>query len=153
MLFVDTALSYDPALRRCDLTFDGCDLALDATPVTAVLTAIGLDRRAHSDDVLPDTLSGGYAPAALNVRRGWAGDALDAAGDRAGSRMWIVKYGKQTEATRLLAENALQEVLEPLANARNWPTTVLVQWVRANVLGWRVTVGDAVLALNTAVAA
>jgi hypothetical protein len=153
MLFLDTALSYDPARRRCDLVFDGRDFALDMTPVTAVLTAIGLDRRAHTDDVLPDTLSAGYSPAALNARRGWAGDGLDASGDLAGSRMWIVGFGKQNEPTRLLAEDALQEKLEPLANARNWPMSVLVQWVRANFLGWRVVISDAVLDMNTAVAA
>jgi hypothetical protein len=151
MVFLDTALTYDPTRRRCDIAFDGRDFALDATPVTAVLTAVGLDRRAHTDDVLPDTLSGGYSPAALNARRGWAGDALDASGDLVGTRMWIVGFGKQTEATRLLAEDALQEKLEPLSNARNWPMSILVQWVRANFLGWRVTISSAVLDLNTAV--
>jgi phage gp46-like protein len=151
MLFLDTALSYDPARRRCDLVFNGRDFTLDNTPVTAVLTAVGIDRRAHTDDVLPDTLSNNYNPAALNARRGWAGDALDAAGDLVGSRMWVVGFGKQTEATRLLAEGALQETLEPLANARNWPMSVLVEWVRAGFLGWRVVVGDAELNMNTAV--
>jgi phage gp46-like protein len=151
MLFLDTALTYDPARRRCDLVFNGRDFCLDDTPVTAVLTAVGLDRRAHTDDVLPDTKSSGYSPAALNARRGWAGDAQDPSGDRVGSRMWIVGFGKQTEATRLLAEDALEEKLAPLANTRNWPMSVLVQWVRANFLGWRVTVGAATLDLNVPV--
>ena len=152
MLFLDTALSFDPARRRCDLTFNGTDFALDNTPVTPVLTAVGLDRRAHSDDMLPDRAPDSYTPAALNTRRGYPGDALDLAGDLTGSRIWLIHYGKQTEATRLLAEDALREVLEPLANARNWPVSVLVEWVRAGVLGWRITVAEALLNMNTAVA-
>jgi phage gp46-like protein len=152
MVFLDQALTYDPARRRCDLVFNGRDLTLDATPVTAVLTAVGLDRRAHTDDVVPDTRSTGYAPASLKARRGWCGDALDTTGDLAGTRMWLLGPLKQTEATRLLAEDALQEKLEPLANARNWPMSVLVTWVRANFLGWRVTVNSQpILDLNTPV--
>jgi hypothetical protein len=66
--------------------------------------------------------------------------------------MWMVGFGKQTEATRLLAENALQEALEPLANARNWSISVLVEWVRANFLGWRViTAAGDLLNMNTPV--
>jgi phage gp46-like protein len=153
MTTLDCALSYDPVRRRCDLVFDGTDFALDDTPVTPVLTAVLLDRRAHTDDVLPATPRSGYAPAALNARRGWAGDAIAASdGDLVGSRMWIVGFGKQDEPTRLLAEGALREKLEPLANARNWPMSVLVQWVRQNFLGWRIVVGPATLNFNTAVA-
>ena len=153
MVFLDTALSYDPARRRCDLVFDGRDFGFDTTPVTPVLTAVGLDRRAHTDDVLPATVPAGYTPAALNGRRGWAGDAFDPAGLKVGSRMWIVAYGKQNEPTRRLAESALQEALEPLANARNWPIAIAVTWLRDNVLGWRVAVdGNPLLDLNTVVA-
>jgi hypothetical protein len=66
--------------------------------------------------------------------------------------MWIVAFGKQNEPTRRLAEDALRETLEPLSNARNWPMSVLVQWMRANFLGWRIVVGDVVVSLNSAVA-
>jgi phage gp46-like protein len=151
MAFIDTALAYDPVKRRCDLVFNGTDFVLDDTPVTAVLTAIGLDRRAHPDDEVPDPTPQTYAPATLNARRGWAGDALDTLGRLVGSRMWLLVRKKQNEATRLLAESALQEALEPLANARGWPISVTVRWVRAGVLGWQAVVGQVTIAINQAI--
>jgi phage gp46-like protein len=152
MVFIDTALSYDPVRRRCDLVFDGTDFVLDATPVTPVLLCVGLDRRARTDDELPDTSSQGYSPATLNAKRGWWGDAYDPLGRLVGSWMWLLVRRKQTEATRLLAENGLQAPLEQLANDRNWPISILVRWLAAGVLGYRVTVGQVVLNLNTPVA-
>ena len=151
MNFIDTALVYDPAARRCDLAFDGTDFVLDATPVTPVLTAIGLNRRARPDDEVPDPRLYGYSPAVLNQRGGWCGDALDAQGALTGSRLWLLVRKKQIEATRLLAETALREALEPLANARGWPMSIMVRWVRAQVLGWQVKVGQVALSLSTPV--
>lgn len=151
MAIIDTALAYDPARRRCDLVFDGTDFQLDDSPVTSVLTAVGLDRRARPDDELPDGLLDSYNPAALNARRGWAGDALDRFGRRVGSRMWLLIRKKHDEPTRLLAETALREVLEPLANGRGWPITLMVRWASAGILTWRITVGNLTLSLNRAV--
>ena len=153
MPILDTAIAYDPTSRRCDALFDGQDLVLDATPVTPVLTIVGLDGRAHADDQAPDRNSNTYAPASLLARRGWAGDALDQNGQRTGCRLWLIRYAKQTEATRQLAQDALAEGLDPLATARKWPTTLLVEWARANWLSWRVTVADVVVSLNAAVGA
>jgi phage gp46-like protein len=148
MATIDTALAYDPARRRCDLVFDGTDFGLDDTPVTPVLTAVGLDRRAHLDDELPDTTPDSYAPATLNRRRGWPGDCLDPTGSLSGSRMWLLVRRKQTEQTRLDAEGYLREPLEPLANARGWPISVTVRWIAAGILGWRAVVGQLTVAIN-----
>ena len=78
-MFVGIALSYDQRRRRCDLAFSGRDFVLDTTPLTPVLISLGCDRRAHTDDVLPDAVTNNYAPQRLNARRGWCGDALDKA--------------------------------------------------------------------------
>lgn len=151
MVFIDTAKAYDPALRRCDIVFDGTDLVLDDTAITPVLLAVGLDRRAHADDELPDPTEQGYAPATLTARRGWAGDAYDALGRLTGSRMWLLKRRKQDEPTRLLAESALAEALEPLATARNWPVSITVRWAYAQVLAYQVVVQRLTLSLHKAV--
>jgi phage gp46-like protein len=150
MPYIDTALSYDPVRRRCDLLFDGTDLVLDDTPVTPVLLCTGLDRRAHSDDVLPDTTAQGYQPATLNARRGWCCDFLDKLGRLAGSRLWLLKRRKQDEPTRLLAETALQEPLEQIANDRGWPISAMARWVAPGVLGWQATVQRTTIAINQA---
>lgn len=151
MAFIDTALVYDPAQHRCDLAFDGTGFVLDDTPVTPVLTAIGLNRRARLDDEVPDPRDYGLNPAVLNQRGGWCGDALDPRGRLTGSRMWLLVRRKQDEATRLLAESALQEALEPLANERGWPISITVRWVRAQLLGWQVFVRQVQLSLTTPV--
>jgi phage gp46-like protein len=145
MAVIDTALAYDPATHRCDLVFDGTDFCLDDGPVTPVLTAVFLDRRAHADDVLPDPTPQTYSPATLNAKRGWCLDFLDPFGLLVGCRRWIFIRAKQTEATRLGYESALKEALEPLANNRGWPMSLAVRWVRAGLLGWRVKIGQITL--------
>ncbi|HQU16618.1 MAG TPA: phage GP46 family protein [Gammaproteobacteria bacterium] len=151
MIFLDSAITYDPAARRCDLVFDGQDFALDAGPVTAVLTAVGIDARARADDVLPTVASNSYSPASLIARRGWSGDALDPSGERSGCRKWVVEGRKQTEPTRQAMQDALAEVLQKLADGRGWPMTLAVDWVRWNFLGYRIAVGDTSIKLNQAV--
>lgn len=152
MAFIDTALAYDPAKRRCDLVFDGTDLVLDDTPVTPVLTLVGLDRRARRDDDLPDTTTDDYSPATLNRRRGWCGDFLDTLGRLVGSRMWLLHRQKQTESVRLAAESYLREALEPLANDRGWPIAVTVRWAAPGLLAWKAVVGRVTVAINQAIA-
>ena len=152
MAIIDTALAYDPVRRRCDLVFDGTDFVLDATPVTPMLTAVGLDRRAHPDDALPDPTPNTYSPAILNARRGWAGDALDPNGALSGSRMWLLNRAKEDEAVRQAAEGFLQEALEPLAKKRGWPMTIMVRWAAAGYLMWRATVGNVTLSISQPVA-
>lgn len=133
-MFVQPALLYDAARQRCDLAFDGVDLALDLTPATPLLVSIGTDRRAHADDALPDIVTDDYAPSRLNARRGWAGDALDAQGRLTGSRVWLIARAKQTEATRLLAQGAAAEALAWF-EAAGYPVQLTVRWVARGVLG------------------
>jgi phage gp46-like protein len=143
-MFVGIALSYDQRRRRCDLAFSGRDFVLDTTPLTPVLISLGCDRRAHTDDVLPDAVTNDYAPQRLNARRGWCGDALDTLGRLIGSRWWLMLRRKQDEATRKLQESATAEALAwvPL------PVSITVRWVRAGVLGTLVKIGSMTLNLT-----
>lgn len=152
MPWIDRALTFDPTTRRCDRAFDGRDSVIDATPATALMLAVGLDRRARLDDTLPDTADDPDHPHRLDARRGWCGDCLDAQGRLTGSRMWLLRRRKQDEATRKLAENALREAVQTLADERGWPMTVAATWRAPGLLAWSVRVERVELALTQAVA-
>ena len=70
----------------------------DASLYTATVISLFTDARAGKDDELPATET---------FRRGWWGDGVPSAGvpagDRIGSRLWLLSRRKQTEETRLLA--------------------------------------------------
>lgn len=151
MNWIDRALTFDPKTRRCDRAFDGRDCVIDATPATPLMLAVGLDRRARLDDELPDTIADEDRPHRLDGRRGWCGDALDAQGRLTGSRMWLIRRRKQDEATRKLAENALKEAVQDLADARGWPMTIAVAWYSPGVLAWSVKAQRVEIALTQAV--
>ena len=137
---IDMALQFDPQMQRFDLVFDGVDIAMDATVQTPLLIALGSDRRAHVDDVLPDVSADALAPKSLNERRGWAGDAIGRAGNLIGSRLWLLRNAKQTEETRRAAESMAAEALAPLQAV--WgQMAISVRWWRAGVLGINVQVG------------
>ena len=151
--YIDRALAYDPAKRRCERVFDGSDCTLDASVLTPLLLAVGLDRRARDDDELPDTVTDDMAPFRLDAKRGWCGDWLDPRGQLTGSRMWLLSRLKADEETRELAEDALQEAVTPLSDARGLPVSIAVRWVAAQVLGWRIQAGPVTLGLNPPVGA
>lgn len=68
----------------------GADLELDEGLEAAVLISLFTDRRAAEGDVLPDN---------GDDRRGWWGDALPVvAGDQVGSKLWLLRREKQTQA-------------------------------------------------------
>jgi phage gp46-like protein len=146
---LDIALAWDPSRQGCDLVWQNGDFALDTTPTTNMLMALGCDRRARPDDTLPDDGSawtqpspGGAAPL-IDLRRGWCGDALDAQGRRTGSRLWLLERAKQTEQTRKLAEGAAAEALAQVKAMLGVSIQLTVRWVRAGVLGIRAAAGAA----------
>lgn len=148
-MFLDIALSYDPASRRCDMVFNGTDFAMDSTPATALLISMGSDRRARGDDELPaghDNLTGD-APVLL-ARRGFPGDALDPLGRRRGSRFWLNDRAKQTERVRRLNESYGQEAFGWLETERGQKVTLAVRWVRAGMLGIEALAGKARVAFQ-----
>lgn len=146
-MFFDLALVYDPVTRRCDLAIgDDGDLVIDDTSITPVLLSIGLDRRAAPDDPLPEGRTD-MLTASFSERRGWAGDGLDARGERVGSRLWLLDRAKQTETTRLLFRFWLEEALAWAERETGRPADIDVAWVRPQTLGYRVLVADAALSV------
>ncbi|NLS00174.1 hypothetical protein HGP17_25395 [Rhizobium sp. P38BS-XIX] len=151
-MFCDLALQYDPDKRRCDLVLDeDCDLLLDFTPVPAMLLSIGLDRRAAPDDQLPEGRSQFLAPASFSERRGAPGDALDPAGNKSGSRLWLLDRAKATDTTRQLCNFWLEECLAWAEAETGEPAAISVDWVRMGdtpVLGYTAQVQDASVSLS-----
>jgi len=147
---LDFALRFDPETGTCDFAIEGGDIALDATPVTPMLIALGSDRRARPDDTLPDEPR--PVPdvvAVLGRRRGWPGDALDRNGRLIGSRLWLLARAKQNEDTRL---RAIAYAEEALADA-GLSAQVEAAWIARNTLGMRVVAGGTVIEFQQAVGA
>ena len=145
----DIGLTFDPRTRRCDIGFAGADVAIDTTARTPLIVSIGCDRRAAPDDVLPSGVPDAQ-DARWNPRRGWPGDALDPAGERIGSRLWLIEREKHTEEVRLRAEDYLAEATAWLAR-RGLDVSSAAVWVRANMLGFVVRAGGRQLQFNRAV--
>lgn len=97
------ALAFDPATLTADLALDESGGLRQDDPIRInVLVSLFTDRRARPDDPLD----------AGEDRRGWCGDALaEIAGDRIGSRLWLLRREKQTEETRRRAIGYAEEAL------------------------------------------
>lgn len=133
----DIALAFDPSARVFDVRLgsDG-DLALDLTPLTAMLVSLGVDRRADPDDELPSGRDGtlNAASPSFNERRGFSGDACARDGARTGSRLWLLDRAKQTEITRMAAEDWSREALGWAAALHGRPASIAASWIRRGVL-------------------
>ncbi len=149
---LDFALRFDPSTGTCDFAIEGGDIALDATPATAMLIALGSDRRARPDDTLPDEPRAAPDPLTiLGRRRGWSGDALDRLGRLIGGRLWLLARAKQTEETRRLAIAYAEEALAFLPTAHGITASVEASWIGRNLLRLRVVAGDTVIELRQVV--
>ena len=150
-MFLDNALAFDLETRVCDLVFDGTDLALETTPATAMLIALGCARRARPDDVVPSGATNFYTPGTLLARQGWPGDAFDAQGYLIGSRLWLLDGAKGAartntttgpgETTRRNAEAYAAEALE-IFEDKGLSTGVTASWKRPGGLLLNAAVGD-----------
>lgn len=122
------ALGWDNNLQGGILPFSG-GFVSDEGLGTAAFISLFSDARASADDGLP--------PA---ERRGWVGDALaEVEGDRMGSRLWLLKREKQTEETRVRAEEYAQEALAWMVEDGLLSSIeVEAAWVAAGLLGLRV---------------
>lgn len=116
-----TLMMRSDATGRLDLVVLAGDggrgtLAVDTTLATSGLLALQCDRRAASDDTLPNDVA--LLPAqsgGLLARRGWVGDILT--DTRFGSRLWLLARGKYDEMDRLLGAAYADECL---ASIRVW---------------------------------
>jgi phage gp46-like protein len=147
---VDIALAYDPVRRGCDVVFNGTDFALDATPASAMLMSICVNRRANADDVLPWPVDDWANPNSFTARGGYPGDALDPNGQLTGSRMYLLGRALEDEETRQAAENYLAEACAWLESKRNLAVQITVRWVARQMLGFKVLAGKTMVQLQRA---
>lgn len=107
-------------------------IAIDRTPVSSLLIAIGTDRRADPDDITPDmqTALSSQEPG-LFSRRGWVGDILLPSGQRLGSRAWLYERGRQNEETRSGVADALAEAVAPIADYHGIKIDTDARWGNA----------------------
>lgn len=126
----DIALTWDGS--GCDLLLDGNDLQLDAGLQTAMLISLFSDRRARADDALPGN---------DGDRRGWWGDTWpQVAGDRLGSRLWLLSREKELpEVLRRAREYAEEALAWLIADGIATHVAVLPSVPRRGVLGLLVT--------------
>ncbi len=151
--------------RRFDLVLqqgaNGFVLALDFTPATAMLTAIGTDRRAEPDDTLPDgstnasVQQGAGFTASLPQRRGATGDRLATDGSRAGSRLWLLSRAKLGDAdggssvdTLQLAEGYATEATDSFPDRYGSEVTVAASRVATNAMLVQVQAGQQLLTIR-----
>lgn len=110
-----------------DVQLQGHDLAQGDQLKSAVIISLFTDRRAEPDDALPGS---------VEDRRGWWGDAFPVvAGDRIGSRLWLLAREKHLasviERGRQYAEEALAWLVEDGIASR---VTVLAEAPRPGLL-------------------
>lgn len=96
----DIATAWDPAAAGGDWRLAGPDLAAGDDLASAVLISLFTDRRAEDGD---------RAPAGADLR-GWWGDLGRTR--PLGSKLWLLERAKQTEATRLAAEDYARDALQ-----------------------------------------
>lgn len=102
---MDAAFLFDDTLTAVDLQLADGDLVADAGLRTALLLSLFTDARARDDDILAFGQTG---------RRGWWGDSYceaagAPAGDRFGSRLWLLEREKQTSQTLARAREMARE--------------------------------------------
>jgi phage gp46-like protein len=125
----DITILWQPEQGFGDWVLLGPDLETGDDLVTAVLVSLFSDARAQDGDKVPD----GSAD-----RRGWWGDSFLA--QPVGSRLWLIDRAKQTEATRLQAQDYAAEALAWLtAGGIAASIDVVASWLRPGWLGVVIT--------------
>lgn len=99
---MDLALVYDPQLQAFDLAIRDGDLLGDDTLASAVLASLMADRLVEAYEVKP-----------REDRRGWWGDAFaQIAGDKTGSRLWLLEREKQLAGVVQDCKHYCEEALQ-----------------------------------------
>jgi phage gp46-like protein len=101
----DIKILWDNDFQEGDIKYLGGDLVRELGIETAVMMSLYTDRRANTDDTLPDSLS--------EDRRGWWGDQVtEFDGDQIGSRLWLLERAKTTEDNLSDAKFYIEESLQ-----------------------------------------
>lgn len=113
-----------------DITLDGADIASDAGLRSAVLVSLFTDRRAEEDDAVEGD------------HRGCWSDILEpVAGDRIGSRLWLLDRAKETAATLRDAKRYAEEALQWLVDDGHATGVTVTAWPeRPGLLALRVVI-------------
>lgn len=129
----DISILWRPEQGLGDWRLAGPDLQTGDDLVTAVLVSLFTDARAQDGDVIPD----GSAD-----RRGWWGASY--LGTPVGSRLWLLTRAKETERTRLAAQDYALEALQWLVAAGAAASIdAVASWVRPGWLGLVITITQA----------
>lgn len=96
----DISTFWKPEEARGDWLLAGADLAKATDLETAVIISLFTDGRADPDDVIPD---------GTGNPRGWWGDTGRTR--RLGSKLWLLDRAKETEETRLRAQDYCEAAL------------------------------------------
>lgn len=130
---MDIAIAFDNTAMTFGLAHAGADLASESGLRTAVLISLFTDRRARTDDVIPDGTA--------DRRGAWSDHYLEHPNDSEGSRLWLLAREKELphvlSRAREYALEALQWLIDDgVARA----VSAQAEWVRRSVLGIRVTI-------------
>ena len=111
-----------------DLALEDLALVRDDGLKTAVILSLFIDRRAETDDVLPDN---------TGDRRGWWADAYsEIEDDKIGSRLWLLSREKQMSSVLMRAKEYAEEALAWMVEDNIVESvTVETWWVRTGTLG------------------
>ncbi|MBF0168804.1 MAG: phage GP46 family protein [Alphaproteobacteria bacterium] len=122
----DLALAFNSETFRADLVIANGDLKLDGTLRPWITASLFTDIRPANDDTLP---------ADGTDKRGFWADV------KLGSKLWLLWREKQTEETRLRAEQYAREALAWLIGKGIAKTvTVHCTWVAMGVLGFDIVI-------------
>jgi phage gp46-like protein len=123
----DFALTSD-AYGRGDFSLEAGDYLHEDGMRTAIFLSLWTDRLAEAGDVLPD---------AGTDRRGYWADAVPVvAGDRYGSRLWLLRRSKRDGPTLARAQAYAREALQWLVeDGVASAVEVVVEWLPAPIYG------------------
>lgn len=128
-------LLHDPLAQVVDLSRPtDKNIETDELLDTAVFTSIFTRRLAEADDELPDRSTS---------RQGWWGDLYEKVpSHRMGSRLWLLRRSKTTNATRNLARVYIEEALQWLIDdgIAQSPIIVTVERHANGVLAFKVEI-------------
>jgi phage gp46-like protein len=139
----DLAITFDADINVLNFSaaVSSGDLATDDGLHAAVLYSLFTDKRAGTDDDIPDATD--------DPRGHWADSVL---GESEGSHLWLLTREKQTQQTLNRAQDYAREALQWLIDDGHASRVeVIGEWLRLGVLALQITIwsGDQVRFSNT----